>query len=227
METVLPIVIPEQVSPPRGRKQAVTKSPSFLTTTFAGHTMFGGNTAEIISNGIRSNRTCTIQISNHLSVPLTLPHFYCFDGGLYYPLPAVIQPGTREACVFSKNPSSPHGVIGVLTYQIGDSPRRVAVMFSVAYNQLQYRNHFGTAIVTGFDLENSALFTHSEDEEEDEVTLLFDRMYQDADFYQRGGRAHSLANDVVPMWTTDGAYQIRGTMSDRGKAIVKLNISLT
>ncbi|OXA51932.1 Actinoporin Or-A [Folsomia candida] len=153
MERVLPIVIPDQVSPPRGRKQAVTKSPSFLTTTFAGHTMFGGNTAEIISNGMRSNGTCTIQFR---SIFFLISQFYCFDGGLYYPLPAVIQSGTREACVFSKNPcihrSSPHGVIGVLTYQIGDSPRRVAVIFSVPYNQLQYRNHFGTAIVTGFRL---------------------------------------------------------------------------
>jgi hypothetical protein len=45
----------------RGRKRAVITTPSFLTATIPGNTLYGG-TAEIISNGVRSNRTCTIQI---------------------------------------------------------------------------------------------------------------------------------------------------------------------
>jgi len=188
--------------------------------------MFGAS-AEIISNGIRSNRTVTIQISNHLSLPLSDPHFHCYDGGLYFPLPANIQPGTREVCVFSKDTSLPHGVIGVVTYRIGDSNRRLAVMFSVAYNQLQYRNHFGTAIVPDLELEGEAVchFDPAHSDDEDEASLLFERMYQDSGFYKKLGRAHCLANDGVPMWISDGIQQVRGTMSDRGKAIIKLNIT--
>ena len=124
MET-MSVFYPQETSP-KSRRHAVTKSPHFVTATFPGHTLYH-STAEIISNGVRSNRTCTIQIckffkrdrgtdragsyfgccflniANHLNVPLVDPRFHCFDGCLYYPLPHVIQPGTREACVFSKN----------------------------------------------------------------------------------------------------------------------------
>jgi len=106
-------------------------------------------------------------------------------------------------------------------------------MFSVEYNQLQYRNHFGSAIINGFDEEEEISHgshsheggLHSDEEEEDQVALLFERMYQYEDFYSRLGRAHSFANDALPMWISDGIHQIRGTMSDRGKAIIKLNIT--
>ena len=99
----------------------------------------------------------------------------------------------------------------MLTYQIGDSPSRLAIMFSVAYNQLSYRNHFGTAVI---DI----------DSEQDEK-CLFARMYTDLGFYSRPGRVHSLANDGIPNFASDGKFQIRGSMSDRGKGIIKLNIS--
>ncbi len=131
----------------------------------------------------------------------------------------------------------------MVTYRVGDSQRRIAIMFSVAYNQLQYRNHFGTAILAQEEiceklghsqscishLNVPTILEHSSEDEEDEegtTSLLFERMYQDSEFYQqRGGRCHSLANDGVPMWANDGVYQIRGTMSDRGKAIIKINIT--
>ena len=102
----------------------------------------------------------------------------------------------------------------MLTYQIGDSPSRLAIMFSVAYNQLQYRNHFGTAVI---DSEGQG--------QAEVIDQLFATMYTDLEFYSRPGRSHSLANDGIPSFASDGSYRIRGSMSDRGKAIIKLNIA--
>jgi len=209
------------------RRQGIVKIPSFLLPTIGGHSLFG-RSPEIISNGVRSNRTCTIQISNHLQVPLTDPQYYCLDGGLYYPLPPVIQPGTREVCVFSKDPVLSNGVIGVLSYRIGNTEERVSVMFAVPYNQLQYRNHFGTALSTGFECELAQIKERKHDAFEDEVTLLFDKMYSEREFYEKEGHVHSMANDGMDgklAIATKGGFQIRGTMSDRGKSIIKLNVA--
>jgi len=114
-------------------------------------------------------------------------------------------------------------------------------MFSVAYNQLQYKNQFGMGLLTRKDLqhpnsdclpiptvlnEDGIIINKLELDGEDEIAELFDKMYSDEEFYDQGeGRNHSLANNGVPMFCNDGEYQIRGTMSDRGKAIIKLNIA--
>lgn len=65
----------------------------------------------------------------------------------------------------------------MLTYQVGDTPMRFAVMFSVPYNQLAERNHFGVAFLDDSSV-NSGLVGSS----------LFNRMYNDETFYGRPDR---------------------------------------
>jgi len=185
---------------------------SVLVATYPGISLHG-KSVELLSNGIRSNRTCSIQISNHLNVPLSGPSFYNFLGVPYYNPQPAIQPKTREACSFAKKRDAPLGVKGVMTYQVGDSQLRLAVMFSVPYNQLAEQNHFGIAFLDDSSV-NSGLVGSS----------LFNRMYNDETFYGRPDRKMCPANGSIRLWIDNGDYGICGTMNERGKAIIKLDI---
>jgi len=108
---------------------------------------------------------------------------------------------------------APLGVKGVLTYQVGDSPLRFAVMFSVPYNQLAERNHVGIAFLDDSSV-NSGLVGSS----------LFNRMYNDETFYGRPDRKMCPANGSIRLWIDNGDYGICATMNERGKAIIKLDV---
>jgi hypothetical protein len=93
--------------------------------------------------------------------------------------------------IFLNCSNLPLGVIGVITYQLGDLPQRLSVMFSVPYNQLEFRNHFGVALIDVVHPTNPAC-----EEGMDQEVTLFKRMYQDSQFYDRPGRNHCLVSTI-------------------------------
>jgi len=96
----------------------------------------------------------------------------------------------------------PLGVIGVITYQLGDLPERLAIMFAVPYNQLEFRNHFGVALIDVIHPSKA-----SETEGLDQEVSLFKRMYQDPQFYDRPGRNHCIVSALFAAAAIKFLYQ--------------------
>ena len=132
------------------------------------------------------------------------------SGFTYNPPQPTVRTMKTEVCSFIKDDNTATGTVGVLTYELFDMRTRhcneiVAIMFSVPYDYTMYKNW----LALGF-------FEHTRACDE----KLYKHMYYDKDFtnfqrYEAVGSGVHYAGRTV---------DVRATMSDIGKAIIKLEL---
>lgn len=121
-----------------------------------------------------------------------------------------IRTTKTELCSFTKDDNTATGAVGVLTYELVNMQSRqcsglMAVMFSVPFDYIIYKNWLGVGIFEA---------TRACDKK------LFDLMYEGKDFTSFV-RQEANGSGVI---FKGGALDVRATMSDEGKAIVKLEL---
>ncbi|XP_046889081.1 DELTA-actitoxin-Afr1c-like [Hypomesus transpacificus] len=168
-------------------------------------------TAESHSATLTTNRNCTIEITNvSSSYCLVNPKVYMSSGYTYNPPQPTVRTMKTEVCSFTKDDDTATGSVGVLTYELFDMRTRgcnelVAIMFSVPYDYNIYKNWLGL----GF-------FEHTRACDE----KLYKHMYYEKDFtnFQRHEAVGSGVHYAGRM------VDVRATMSNIGKAIIKLEL---
>ncbi|XP_066507591.1 DELTA-stichotoxin-Hcr4a-like [Hoplias malabaricus] len=182
---------------------------AIASTIIAGVSLLG-TTIEQISSNVDTNRNVAIQISNFSTkYILKNPRVFTSSGYSHSPPQPTVRKGTMESCSFTKNPEKAYGCVGVLTYDVctnnkSDAVCRLAIMFSVPYNYTRYENWFALGI---FDANRGC----------DES--LFNLMY-----YESGGpfiRDNCSGNEQKYSNTN---LIVKGTMSPRAKAILKMEL---
>ncbi|XP_017578999.1 bryoporin-like [Pygocentrus nattereri] len=164
-------------------------------------------TADQISQGIKTSRNVTIQITNCSdTTTLANPRTYTFSGCCHHPPQPTIPQRTQETCSFSKISYTARGAVGVLTYQILQNERHVgelAIMFSVPFDYNLYQNWFALGI---FEADIPCDYN------------LFKRMYYDVDgpFTRAKGTGSIIKHKDRP--------QLKGTMSSFGHSIIKVEL---
>ncbi|XP_013870306.1 equinatoxin-4 [Austrofundulus limnaeus] len=168
-------------------------------------------TAESHSASLTTNRNCTMEITNVSAVYcLVNPKIYMESGFPYSPPQPTIRTTKTELCSFTKDDNTATGAVGVLTYDLFNMQSRqctelMAVMFSVPFDHNFYKNCLGVGI-----------FEHARACDK----KLFNLMYGDKDFTSFV-RHEANGSGVI----FKGRYlDVRATMSDEGKAIVKLEL---
>ncbi|KAL6478447.1 hypothetical protein MHYP_G00142820 [Metynnis hypsauchen] len=130
------------------RNLAAEDPTQAMNSAIAGSAVF--TAAEQISQGIKTNRNVTIQITNRSNTTtLTNPRTYTFSGCCHHPPQPTIPQKTQEICSFSKISYTACGAVGVLTYQILQNEEHVgelAIMFSVPFDYNLYKNWFALGI---------------------------------------------------------------------------------
>ncbi|KAG7507689.1 cytolysin Src-1-like [Solea senegalensis] len=168
-------------------------------------------TAESHSFTLTTNRNCTIEITNVSSnFCLVNPKVHMESGFSFSPPQPTVRINKTEVCSFTKDDHTASGAVGVLTYELFNIHSRscnelMAVMFSVPYDYNFYQNWLGVGVYE---------HTHAVDKK------LFKDMYEAKDFtnfvrHKADGSGVKYASRML---------DVRGCMSDEGKAIVKLEI---
>nr|XP_020460302.1 DELTA-thalatoxin-Avl1a-like [Monopterus albus]XP_020460304.1 DELTA-thalatoxin-Avl1a-like [Monopterus albus] len=167
--------------------------------------------AESHCETISTNRNCTIEITNVSSVYcLVNPKVHMESGFAFSPPQPTVRATMTELCSFTKDDNTASGAVGVLTYELFDMRNRsgtelMAVMFSVPFDYNLYKNWLGVGI-----------FEHNTACDK----KLFELMYNSKDFtkfvrQQANGSGLKYSGKVV---------DVRASMSDEGKAIIKLEL---
>ncbi|XP_063076768.1 DELTA-sagatoxin-Srs1a-like [Engraulis encrasicolus] len=168
-------------------------------------------TAEAASAVMTTNRNCSIEITNLSSnFCLVNPKVFMESGFSFNPPQPTVRTTKTEVCSFTKDDNTATGAVGVLTYELFHMHSRhcnelVAVMFSVPFDTRFYKNWLGVG-----------LFEHTRATDE----ALYKHMYYEKDFtnFQR----HEAKGQGV---TYHGrALDVMATMSDNGKAILKVEV---
>ncbi|XP_065133347.1 tereporin-Ca1-like [Paramisgurnus dabryanus] len=168
-------------------------------------------TAESVSANINTYRNCTIEINNMSNVyNLINPHFYTYSGYCCHPPQPTISSKKTGVCAFSKTPHTACGSVGVMTYNLFHMEKqvcteRIAILFSVPYNYNHFVNVFGVGV---FDI--TCECNHG----------LYNYMYYGKDSRQ----FTSVTADVSGITFNAQTVELRATMSNVGKAIIKLEI---
>ncbi|KAM9837279.1 DELTA-sagatoxin-Srs1a-like isoform 1-T2 [Aulostomus maculatus] len=168
-------------------------------------------TAEAHSVTLTTNRNCTIEITNVSSAfCLHNPKVYMESGFTFSPPQPTVRVNKTEVCSFTKDDNTASGAVGVLTYELFNMSRRhcneiIAIMFSVPFDYNFYKNWLGVGI-----------FEHTRVCDE----KLYKLMYHEKDFtnfarHEADGSGLLYKGRMV---------EVRGCMSDEGKAIVKLEV---
>lgn len=168
-------------------------------------------TAESHSDLLTTNRNCTVEITNlSTNYCLVNPMVFMSSGYAFNPPQPTVRSMQSEVCSFTKDDDTASGAVGVLTYQLFDMRSRhcnelVALMFSVPFDYNFYKNWMGVGIFE---------HTHACDE------ALYKHMYYEKDFtnfhrHEADGSGVMFAGRVV---------DVRATMSDVGRAIIKLEV---
>ncbi|XP_065133349.1 deep-sea actinoporin Cjtox I-like [Paramisgurnus dabryanus] len=165
--------------------------------------------AESVSARLDTNRNCTIEIDNKSNnYNLINPQVYMYHGFNHTILQPTIGARSISVCAFTKTPNTACGSIGVLTYDLFDMKNqrtidRMALLFSVPYNFNFYDNIFAIGLITTARQCNEALYN--------------DMYYGKGNFNRaeakKGGLTYTLSN-----------VELRATMSNMAKAIIKLQI---
>ncbi|XP_049419361.1 uncharacterized protein LOC125880697 [Epinephelus fuscoguttatus] len=169
------------------------------------------DTAEAHSHTLTTNRNCTIEITNNSShFCLVNPKVHMESGFVYNPPQPTLRPTLTEVCSFTKDDNTASGAVGVMTYELFHMQSRqcdelIAIMFSVPFDYNFYKNWLGLGI-----------FDHTKPCDD----KLFDFMYngKDQDDFQR----HEADGSGVVF--KGKSLEVRGCMSDEGKAIIKLEL---
>ncbi|KAM4525207.1 DELTA-stichotoxin-Hmg2b-like isoform 1-T2 [Odontesthes bonariensis] len=168
-------------------------------------------TAESHSVTLTTNRNCTIEITNVSSTYcLVNPKVHMESGFPFSPPQPTVRTNRTEVCSFIKDDNTASGAVGVLTYELFNMQQRhcnevMAVMFSVPFDYNFYKNWLGVGI-----------FEHTRACD----AKLFDHMYKGKDF--TNFVRHEADGSGVAY--QGRALDVRSSMSDEGKAIIKLEL---
>ncbi|KAM3849255.1 uncharacterized protein ACN63O_021095 [Diretmus argenteus] len=168
-------------------------------------------TAEAHAAALTTNRNCTVEITNlSASYCLVNPKVYMNNGFCFSPPQPTVRTNMTEVCSFTKDDNTASGAVGVMTYELFDMRSRhcnelIAVMFSVPFDYNFYKNWLGVG-----------LFEHTRACDE----KLYKHMYNEKNFtnftrQEANGSGVVYAGRVV---------DLRATMSNEGKAIIKLEL---
>ncbi|KAM3592106.1 uncharacterized protein V6R79_012659 [Siganus canaliculatus] len=167
-------------------------------------------TAEAHSAIIGSSRNCVIEISNFSTqYMLYNPKIFMESGCAFSPPQPTIRSNKTEVCSFTSK-SKATGAVGVLTYELLNMHSRqatslLAVMFSVPSDYNIYKNWLSL----GF-------FDQSQPTDE----KLYELMYEG----DPGDKFMRHESDGSGVTFTRESLTLRGTMSDEGRAMVKLEL---
>uniref|UniRef100_A0A3B4C518 Uncharacterized protein n=1 Tax=Pygocentrus nattereri TaxID=42514 RepID=A0A3B4C518_PYGNA len=169
-------------------------------------------TADQISQGIKTSRNVTIQITNCSdTTTLANPRSHNISGYCHHPPQPTIKKMKEEECLFSKTPYAACGSVGVLTYQIqkekSNPVGELAIMFSVPYDYTWYENWFALGIFEVNIPCDYDLFKQ----------MYYDNVDDDGQFTRK-----KAAGDVI-IHLGEGAL-VKGTMSDGGQSIIKVEL---
>ncbi|KAK5851271.1 hypothetical protein PBY51_002076 [Eleginops maclovinus] len=167
--------------------------------------------AEAFAANLKSRRNVTIEITNLTSsICLVDPKVYLDSGNCHSPPQPTVRPLKTEICNFSKTSAKATGAVGVMTYDLfkrnTNAPQeKLAIMFSVPYDNSTYKNWLALAI-------------YPVDKECNEK--LYKEMYYDKE--PKGFvRAEAHGCDL----TFEGReVDLKATMSPMGRAILKLEV---
>ncbi|KAI4899037.1 hypothetical protein NFI96_027256 [Prochilodus magdalenae] len=163
---------------------------------------------DTISQNIGTSKKVTIEISNKSDTYiLTNPRIHTLNGYCHLPPKPTINNNTKEACSFSKTGYSTFGVEGVLMYKIlqneSDHVAELAIMFSVPYTYIGFRNWFAFG-----------LYESNTPCDEN----LLKQMYEGSGPFNRGEGTGSTIT------YSDKGVAVKGTMSSSGHSIIKIEI---
>lgn len=132
------------------------------------------------------------------------------SGFVFSPPQPTLRTTMTEVCSFTKDDNTASGAVGVLTYELFDMHNRqcnelMAVMFSVPFDYNFYKNWLAVGV-----------FEHTRACDE----KLYDLMYNGKDF--TNFVRHEADGSVVKY--RGRSVDVMATMSDEGRAIVKLEV---
>ncbi|XP_065135056.1 uncharacterized protein [Paramisgurnus dabryanus] len=167
--------------------------------------------AESVSATLTTNRNCTMEITNVSSVYCLInPKVHMFSGFSCHPPQPTIRSSKSEVCSFTKSENTATGAVGVMTYDLFHMQnrmctQRMAILFSVPFDYSRYKNVLGVGLFESSRGCDKALYNH---------------MYDGKDFSQ------FTRVDAAGSGVTHKAQgvELRATMSNVGKAIIKLEI---
>ncbi|XP_034049799.1 DELTA-thalatoxin-Avl1a [Thalassophryne amazonica] len=162
-------------------------------------------------HSLPTNRNCAIEITNISSKYwLTNPKVFMKKGFSFSPPQPSVLCNKTEVCSFVKDDNTATGAVGVLTYEMlplntYECDMILAVMFSVPFDYNLYSNWLGVG-----------LFNLPCETNED----LYDSMYKGD---PAGKFVRQEADGSGIMFNKNG-IDVRGTMSNEGRCIVKLEL---
>ncbi|XP_055085564.1 uncharacterized protein LOC117387429 [Periophthalmus magnuspinnatus] len=168
-------------------------------------------TAEAHSAHLTTNRNCVVEITNVSSkYCLVNPKVYMESGFSHSPPQPTVRSQHTEVFSFTKDDNTASGAVGVFTYELFDMQKRqaqelIAVMFSVPFDYTFYKNWLGVGVFEKSKPCDEALYKH---------------MYNSKDFSQFSRHEADGSGIVFSSKTVD----VRGCMSDQGRAILKLEL---
>ncbi|KAM8888177.1 DELTA-sagatoxin-Srs1a-like [Synchiropus picturatus] len=169
------------------------------------------DTAEGLAAIQSSRRNVTIEISNQTSnCCLIEPNVFLDSGDVHSPPAPSVRPHRVELCNFNKTSAKTSGAVGVLTYDVmfkncRDITKRIAIMFSVPYDQNLYKNWFGLGVYSN---------------EKTCDKKLFDEMYYNK---EQCGFVRQECNGCSLTFTGDHLV-VKATMGQMGRSIMKVEI---
>uniref|UniRef100_A0A8C1VTN3 Uncharacterized protein n=1 Tax=Cyprinus carpio TaxID=7962 RepID=A0A8C1VTN3_CYPCA len=161
---------------------------------------------------------CSSTLKQRSSKPLILSaaatsltsRVYMSSGFSYHPPQPTIRTAKTEVCSFTKNEHTATGAVGILTYDLFHMQNRMctermAVLFSIPFDYLLYKNVMGIGLFESSCGCDKALYKH---------------MYEGKDF-SRFTRADVGGTGIIH---SGNQIDLRATMSTVGKAIIKLEV---
>ncbi|XP_055049404.2 DELTA-sagatoxin-Srs1a-like [Misgurnus anguillicaudatus] len=167
-------------------------------------------TAESVSASLDTIRNCTIEINNMSDIyNLVSPKIYTYSGYCCHPPQPTISTKNTGGCAFTKTAFTACGAVGILTYDLfhmenQTCTERIAILFSVPYDYNIYENFFGIGVFTTDRECNEALYN--------------EMYYESSPSFTRGKAKESRITYKAQR------VELRATMSNAGKAIIKLEI---
>ncbi|XP_054454362.1 nigrelysin-like [Anoplopoma fimbria] len=166
--------------------------------------------AEALAATQTSRRNVTIEITNLTSSYCLIdPKVYLNSGNCHSPPQPTVRPLKTEVCNFSKTSGKATGAVGVLTYDLFEksngAKEKLAIMFSVPYDNNTYKNWLALGIYT-------------QDKECNEK--LYEEMYENKEmqgFVRAEAKGCSLTYEGTSL-------DIKATMSPLGRAMLKVEV---
>uniref|UniRef100_A0A8C8SPS2 Uncharacterized protein n=1 Tax=Pelusios castaneus TaxID=367368 RepID=A0A8C8SPS2_9SAUR len=162
---------------------------------------------------VNAGRCVGIQINNNTrDVILESPKTYCFSGHVQKDPEPKIQPGSSGSCVFVKTSYSARGSVGVLSYE--SDVFTLAILFSNPFDRILYNSEFAIEVFPDrkhfYSMES--LYQYMNNHRPPYQCESFARMELKVETKEKELRVSSQE------------IQVNATMSDKDKAIIKVQI---